>query len=120
MANNFGIENLKLLIKFPLSLTKELTEDFADGKLSFGEQLGLITQIIQAAGIVKAWPEIKKELADLTAAEKKELRTWVVSQFSLDVSVKNAAIDKLVKSSLAFAVAGWELVEGWKNINKLL
>lgn len=116
MANKFGIENLKLLIKFPLSLTKELTEDFADGKLSFGEQFWLINQIIQAAGIVKAWPIIKKELADLTAAEKKELRAWVMVQFNINVTVKNADIDKLVKSSLAFAVAGCEMVEGWKSL----
>lgn len=118
MANLFGIENLKLLIKFPLGLTKELSEDFEDGKLSFGEQLGLINQVIQAVGIVKAWPAIKQELADLTPAEKKELRSWVVAQFNLDVKLKGAAIDKMVKSSLAFAVAGWELVEGWKNIKQ--
>ncbi len=114
----FGIENLKIMVGFAFSLTKELVEDFQDGKINFLEQMRLVSAVISGVGVVKAWDKIKEELAELSAAEKKELRNFVVNQYGLSSIVNNKAIDLQIKNSLQFVVSGIDVVEGWKNLNK--
>ena len=117
VIQKFGIENLKVLIKFSFGLTKELTQGFADGKISFVEQLGLITQLVQAIGVVQAWPQIKLELKELSAPEKIQLRDYVISEFSL-ISTNNKLVDAQIKKSLAFAVDAIALIDGFKEIKQ--
>lgn len=114
-TQKFGIQNIQLLAKFAFSLTKHLTDDLKDGKIDFVEQLGLISDVIQGVTLVKVIPQIKLELKELSAAEKTQLRDYLISEFNL-VNIDNKELDAQIKKTVTFALSAVDLIEGWKSI----
>jgi hypothetical protein len=109
-----GISNLKTLVKFSCDFTKQIATALSDGKFQWLEALGFIDEIMQIPGVVKTWPEIKLEVADLTAEERQELHAYVVTEFD----IPNDRVEGFIEYALMNAVSIVAMVEGWKAILK--
>lgn len=110
----FGIDNLKKVVKFSCDFTAQINTAMADGKFSWTESFGFIDELAQIPGVIKSFPSVKQEIADLDVAEKKELYDFIVDNFD----IPNDHVEKLIENSLAFALAAVELFEQWKAIKK--
>ncbi len=111
---NYGIDNIKKLLTFALSLSNELSSDLSDGKISFFEGLSMVTDIMQLTGVVKAWPAIKQEIADLDADERKQLNDFVAGQFG----VPNANVEAFVEKALSWVLETVALATQIKTLKK--
>lgn len=107
-----GIENLKKLVAFACAFTKEIANALADGKFQVTEVFGFFDEIMQIPGIVKSFPEIGKEIKDLTAEERQELYLYIQEKFDLS----NDATEAAIENSLNFALSAVSLVEQWKAL----
>lgn len=110
----FGIENLKKLLKFSCDLTKQISEALADGKFVWSEAFGFFNEVMQIPGIVKAFPDIKKELADLDPAEREDLYNYFAQEFD----ITNDKIEVFIEHALSLALTMVSLVEEWKRRNE--
>ncbi len=107
-----GIENLKKLLQFSFDFTRELQSALADGKFRLTELIGFFDEVIQIPGVVRSWPEIKAEFADLDATERQDLYTYFQNGFD----IPNDKIESFVENALMNAVSLIMLVEQWKNL----
>ncbi len=106
-----GIENLKKLIKFGCDLTKQISTSLADG-WQWTDAFAFLDEIAAAPGVVKTFPEIKKELDDLTLEERAELYAYLIEEFDLP----DDKVEFFVENSIALAIAAVALVEQWKAL----
>jgi len=94
----FGVENLTTVLDFHLGLAKELASALKDGKFKLFEALGFVDDLMKIDGLVKAIPQIKNELAELSEAEKQEIKDYVTDNYEFDGNVDeiiNAAFDSV-------------------------
>lgn len=106
-----GIDNLKKGVKFACDFTKQMAEALADKKFTWMETFGFVDELIQVPGLVKSWPELKQEVADLTEEEKTELFDYLRTEFDLP----NEDLEVLVEDSLNWIVITVTLVGRWKK-----
>ena len=111
---NYGIENLKKAIKFACDFTAQCATALADGKFAWTESFGFVDELTQVPGLVKSFPELKQEVADLTETERVELYNYLKDNFD----IPNDALETLIENSLAFTIAAVGLFEQWKTLKK--
>jgi hypothetical protein len=111
MAEVLGIENLKKLVKFSCDLTKQIVESTEDG-IQWTDLFSFVDEAAQIPGIGKSFPQVKAELADLTAEERQELHAYLVDEFD----IPNDKLETAIENSLQTALALIALYEMWKSI----
>lgn len=110
----YGIENLKKIVLFALGLTAQIAKAMEDGKFAWTESFGFVDELIQIPGVVKSFPAVKQEVADLDEAERKELYDFIVANFDLP----NDKLEATIEHSLAFTIAAAALYEQWRDLKK--
>lgn len=110
----YGIGNLKKLIGVALGFTKQFQETFADGKFQLQELFNFVDEFIQVPDLVKNWPQVKQEFADLTPDERTELLTYFQQQFDLP----NDKVEAFIEAALQNAISLVSLVEMWRDLKK--
>lgn len=113
MAELLGIENIKKLVGFSCRLTKQINEAGKDG-WQWTDSFGFLDEAVEIPGIAKSFPEIKKELDDLSEAEQVELKAYLQTEFD----IPNDAVEVMVENSVMQAVSLVALVQGWRAIGK--
>ena len=111
MPELLGIDNLKKLVKFSCDLTKQINTSGADG-WSWSDGLSFLDEAMQIPGIAKSFPEISKEITDLSAAEREELSEYLQDEFDIPNDEIEAAIENSVMQVLSLVA----LVQMWKRI----
>lgn len=101
----FGIENLKAVLKFGVTLGKNISDDLADKKLSFGEVLGLAAQLGQISDFVANKDAIIAEAKDLSFDEIKELVAEV------EQVITNEEVVATIEDAIAVIIAAKNLIE---------
>lgn len=97
-----GIDNIKIILLFGLSLAQELQQGLKDNKLSFGEIIGFTDDLAAIPSVVEAVKKAPAEFLDLDAQEKEEIHQLVVDKFNIDAENVELAIEE----SFGFALDG--------------
>lgn len=105
----FGIENLKAVLQFGLTLGKTLSTDLSDSNLTFPEILGLVAQLGQVSDFVKNKDAIIQEAKDLSVAEVAQLATLV------EGGITNEKIVGTIENALNILVGVKNLIDIWSN-----
>lgn len=101
----FGIENLKAVLKFGVTIGKNIADDLSDNKLSFGEVLGLAAQLGQITDFVANKDAIINEAKDLSFDEIKELVA------EIEGVITNEEVVATIEDAIAVIVAAKNLIE---------
>lgn len=107
----YGIEALKKMVKFACDLTKQINSSLADG-WQWTDAISFVDEISAIPGVVKSFPAIKQELADLTPEEREELHAYIVAEFD----IPNDSVEAFVENALGVAINIVALVEQWKAL----
>lgn len=110
----FGTANIKKVVKFACDFMKQTAYALEDGKFQWTEGLSFIDELVQIPGVIKAFPELRKEIADLSLEERKELHDYIMEEFD----IPNDAVETVIENSLDFAMAAATLYEQWKALKK--
>ena len=113
MAEVLGVDSLKKLIKFGCGLTKQINSATSDG-WQWTDALGFVDEIAEVPGVVKSFPSVGNEIADLSDAEREELKQFVQDEFD----IPNDSVEVVIEHSIAMALSLVALVQEWKNIGK--
>lgn len=108
----FGIENIKKLVKFGCDLTKQIAVSLGDG-WQWTDALSFIDEVSAIPGVVKSFPAIKQELAELSTEERAELNNYIQAEFD----IPNDQTEAFIENALAFALSAVALVEQWKALH---
>lgn len=112
MAELLGVENFKKLIKFSCGLTKQVNTSLADG-WQWTDILSFVDEASEIPAIGKALPQIAKELADLSSAERDELKDFVQTEFD----IPNDNLEVVLENSIMQAISLVALVNEWRKIS---
>lgn len=94
----FGIENLKLLITFPIEIGNVAGTILEDSDKSWKRWLKFISLMPEAISLMKIdWSKIKDEYLDLSDAEREELKELVKKKFD----IHNDKIESVIENSFA-------------------
>lgn len=95
MANNYDVSNLTAIIEFLGSLGKTTKSALADdGKVSLTELIMYFPALMKLPGVIRAFPNVTKELTDeITAEEIKQLQDVLVASECLPEQSKAAVTD---------------------------
>lgn len=104
----FGIENLKKLASFGVSVGKSISDDLSDGKFTFQEGLALLPQLMSVPDIINSKDAIIEEAKDLSIEEVGQLVAGIEGATSENVV-------GIIEDALTFIVAGKNLVERFTN-----
>lgn len=107
-----GIDNLKLVVGFACDFTKQVSEVLEDGQFQLSELANFFDEAIRIPGVIKALPEVKKELADMDEAEKVELYNYFAQKFD----IPNEKVELFIEHSVAWTLATVALFQEWKNL----
>lgn len=107
----YGIDNLKRMVKFACDFTKQMSSAMADGKFSWTEGFGFIDELLQIPDVVKAWPEVKNEISELSTEEREQLYQYLVTEFD----IPNDEVEVKIEQSLNWVINTITLVESWKK-----
>lgn len=106
-----GIENLKVVAKFGITLGEDVAKVLADGKITALEGLGLLPDLMGISGILENKDAIVSEFKDLTSEERAELNTYIAGEFD----IANDVLELKIEKSIAAAVAVLDLVSAFKT-----
>lgn len=82
MSNEkYGIETIKKTIALGVSFSTTLGDSLQDGKLDFSEIMNLIGSLKHAPNVIMNMGDLKKEISDLSANERKELNQFMESKY---------------------------------------
>jgi hypothetical protein len=100
----FGIENLKKLVSFGVTIGKNISDDLQDDKFTLQEGLALLPQLMSIPDIINSKDAIISEAKDLSIDEVGELVDGIEGATSENVV-------GIIGDALTFIVAGKSLVE---------
>lgn len=106
-----NITNLKKLISFTLSFTKQLSESLADG-LQWRDVIAFFDEMTQIPGLVRSWEEIKAELSNVSQAEKDELNRFIAATYD----IPNEEVEVFTENALMAAVSLVALYTSFKEL----
>jgi len=89
----FGIKNIKVVIGWGLDFGKEVSETIEDKKIKLFEALGFVDNAMSVEKLLKAAPQIKNEVSDLSEAETQELESWIHENYEFNNLTVNELID---------------------------
>lgn len=104
----FGIENLKKLVSFGVTIGKNISDDLQDDKFTLQEGLALLPQLMSIPDIINSKDAIISEAKDLSIDEVGELVDGIEGATSENVV-------GIIEDALTFIVAGKNLVERFTN-----
>ena len=110
-----GIENVKKVVKFACDFTKQTAEALSDGWQWLNDTPKFFDEMLQMPGVVKAFPDFKKEIAELSAEERDELHQYVKIEFD----IPNDQVESFIEDSLAFGFSAISLYEKFKTLKKV-
>ncbi len=110
----FGTDNIKKVVKFALDFTQQIAIALADGKFQWIESFGFINELMEIPDVVKSFPSIKQEIADMDATERKDLEDYIVANFNLP----RVELAQAIESSLSFALSAVALYQQFKALKK--
>lgn len=105
MADKVGIENLKAVLVFGVTIGKSISADLEDKKFSFVEMLALLPQLAQIPDFVSKKDQIIAEAKDLSLDEIKELVAVV------EGVITNEEVIATIEDAISVAVAAKNLIE---------
>jgi hypothetical protein len=112
MADERGIENLKLVVGFACDFTKQIAEVLEDDKFQWHEAAQFFDEALRIPGVVRSIPEVKKELADLSEEERTELYNHFAEKFD----IPNDKVEVFIENAVAWTLATLALVQEFKNL----
>lgn len=107
----FGIENLKKVVKFGATLGEGVADILQDGKVELGEAAALLPTLMEVPGILANKDKIKQEAADLSDDERAELKEVFATEFD----PADDALEDKVEKSINAAVAVLDLIDAFKK-----
>jgi len=96
-----GITKLMGLIMFGIGVGMKSANALEDGKVSLSELFSITPDLMAIHGIVKDFPEIKQEVADLDAEERAQISKEVQEKFDIADDDLEAAIEGGVRLGIA-------------------
>ncbi len=102
----YGIKASKEVIMFVMGMIKALGEVFADGKVNFWDLFKFCKPMWLLVPVIKDFGELRNELSDLSADEKKELCDLVASELVLD----NKFIEEHIEMVLQMGIMMIDLI----------
>lgn len=106
-----GIENLKVLIGFGLTLGQKSFEVLADGKLEFAETIELLGVARDVPQVIEAIKRAPDELADLDPGEQAQLYKEIQTKFDLENETVEKAVEVGLRTTLTIVAAVYEVRE---------
>ena len=107
----FGVENLKKVVLFGAKLGEGVATILEDGKIELAEAASLLPVLMEVPGILSNKDKIKEEVADLSEAERAELKEAFVSEFD----ITNDTLELNIEKSVNAAVAILDLIDAFKK-----
>ena len=107
----FGVENLKKVVQFGAKLGEGVADILEDGKVELGEAAALLPTLMEVPGILANKDKIKQEAADLSDAERAELK----EAFATEFDPADDALEDKVEKSINAAVAVLDLIDAFKK-----
>lgn len=108
-VENLGIEDLKPLVEWGVKLGKEVSDDFADKKISIAEGVALLDNFMQVPDLLSKKDAILAQAEDLSTDEANEL----IAAFD-GVITKQDVIDT-IHDSLNWLIATKNLIFRFKK-----
>lgn len=96
-----GTTKIKIFLLAVITAFIDVKEVFSDGKVTFWEGLGLVPDLKKVPDIIKIFPEVKAEFADLDEAERSEIVLFVKDELNL----KDAHVELVIEEALDLATA---------------
>lgn len=111
MEQKFGIENLKKAIGWACSFNEELASALKDKKFRWIEAFGFIDDVLGIEGLVKAIPQIKNEIAELSHEENHELKEYISENFTFE----NSTVEEVIDAAFDFLSGATKLINAFKK-----
>lgn len=112
MAEKYGIENLKQVFQFAVTLGKSVGDDIKDKKFSFTEILSLLPQFLVVQDLLSKKDDIVNEAKDLSLDEIKELASLV------EGVINNQQVAAVIENALNTVVSVTALISSVKDLSK--
>ncbi len=110
MSEKYGIENLKGLFKFGMTLGQTISEDLKDSKITLPEVFGLLPQLMQISDFIAHKDDIINEAKDLSLEEVKELTR------DIEGVITNEKVVAVIEDAVNTIVSIKGLIESVKNL----
>lgn len=96
----YGIKASKEVVMFVMGMVKALGEVFADGKVNFWDLFKFCKPMWLLVPVIKDFGELRNELSDLSADEKKELCDLVASELVMDNKFLEMNIELVIQTAI--------------------
>lgn len=96
-----GIQKLKQDVTTVCKVIGTTDKALEDGKISLFEGVGIAKDAIGLIAVARGWKESKKEIEDLSPAEKQELTAHIEKEFDL----RNDAAERMVETGLQLIIS---------------
>lgn len=107
-----GIESIKIIILFGLSLGNELGKALEDKKLSIGEAFGFIDDLNDIDDVIEAVKKAPAEFLDLDSEEKAEIQSIVKVEFDIE----DDKVEDAIEESFGFTLDTFRYVNRMRKI----
>lgn len=107
MNEKMGIDELKDVIRFGISLGESVDQALADGKFDITELGLLMTPIMQIGPAFTGIDKVGGEIKDLDEAELAELKLFVEEELDL----ANDKVEEIIEKALGIGVQVYGLVQ---------
>lgn len=106
MAEKKDIKELKELIHFISSLAQAIASSLEDGKIGLTDLFKFFSVLKSAGPAFQGMGSMREEIADLSEAEKQELRLLIEK----DLDLENKLVEGWIEQALEAAIALLDLI----------
>ena len=107
-----GTENLEKYIDFACSLTQQIVEVTADGKVTLLELPQFLDEALAVPGLAKSWAEVKAEVDDLDATEQEGMYQRLKNKFD----IPNDKLEETIEKAIGWVLATVNLITFMKGL----
>lgn len=107
----YGIEKIRILLVFVITLGESFAEKMADKKIKLSEAFGLMLNLRPLPGIIRDRAQLVLEFKDLDTAEKKQL----VDLVAVELDLPNDEIEAKIEQGFEF---GMSMLDWFDVFNK--
>lgn len=111
MSNKLGIDSIKKSVAFAVDFGLKVADSLEDGKITFWESLGFVSNLKDIPEIVETLPQIKAEVKELSSEETSELLLYIKERFDF----KGSDVEEKVNASISFLESSAILIETLKK-----
>jgi hypothetical protein len=117
MEEKLGVQNLKLLIAFPIELGNIGDAIGKENSKNWKKWLKLIELFDEVVDLLKVdWKKIKDEYKDLDEVEKVELKEFIKEKFNIENDKLENAIEESLEIILSLETAIKKSISLFKNL----